>query len=406
MSFVQVPNVASAVGQTPYLGSHFEDGLSDLLNEWEYTPLFSSHQEYAFAPGPTICIEGLGPIGLPLNAREARVIIENASSSTVGPGSIQIDGKHITLRNPQWEKFITQALGDACKTLGVSVKNGGPHVVLDKLIVLGPGSQYVPQKSRDNNSFATVFVSLPSNFADGVARFSYGGLAIEHRPAIDPLANVTVMAWFSDVIFTFDSIASGHRLGLVYSLHHAHQTSLPPTVSHNSDFIHRLTGVFQSWKQEKAAPRDFFHLLEETYSSETLAISSLRHEDAQKAALLDVLSKQYGFRCALVSLVLCIKGSVEKERHEYDDDWNEKNPDKFKFTEVHTRSLNDKRFVNLDGSPVEHDLVINEEWYLEDDIEEEMKDHYKWTRSYYRDLDYGGLLTRETQRTGLYLWLV
>lgn len=105
------------------------------------------------APNPGLHIDGLGLIGLPLNEREAQLIISRSAQAPFGKGSEtvvdtkvrdtwEIDPANISFTNPRWNSYVdAMATKTVWSTLGVAPCTTKPKCELYKLLLYQPGSQ-------------------------------------------------------------------------------------------------------------------------------------------------------------------------------------------------------------------------------------------------------------------------
>ena len=124
------------------------------------------------APNPVLDLEGLGDVGLPLGVRDAKAIREVARqapfgkgertvvdttvrdtwemdasqvsymvSASLGLGALMSRDKQVTIQNPQWNKFMTNAVEEVCVALGINIAASKPRWELYKLLMYETGSQ-------------------------------------------------------------------------------------------------------------------------------------------------------------------------------------------------------------------------------------------------------------------------
>ena len=104
-------------------------------------------------PNPGLHIDGLGAIGLPLNEREAQLLICKATQAPFGRGSEtvvdtavrdtwEIDPGKITFANPKWDEYVTFVATTAVwSALGLAPFGTQPRCELYKLLLYQTGSQ-------------------------------------------------------------------------------------------------------------------------------------------------------------------------------------------------------------------------------------------------------------------------
>jgi hypothetical protein len=104
------------------------------------------------APNPCLAIENLGILGLPLNERDAKLIIERSAQAPYGHGertlvdkdvrdTWEIEPAQISFKNPAWDSFLVDLVETLCKKLGVNSFASPPRLELYKLLLYESGSQ-------------------------------------------------------------------------------------------------------------------------------------------------------------------------------------------------------------------------------------------------------------------------
>ncbi|PSS38068.1 hypothetical protein PHLCEN_2v87 [Hermanssonia centrifuga] len=133
-----------------------QDDLDHALSgKLDFTGFIAFSKAYVDAPNPGLQLAGLGPIRLPLNAREAEVINSQAKQAPFGMGertvvdtsvrdTWEMDASSVSFQNPNWNAFITTVIGAVCQTLGVSMATSIPRCELYKLLLYETGSHFLP----------------------------------------------------------------------------------------------------------------------------------------------------------------------------------------------------------------------------------------------------------------------
>lgn len=115
---------------------------------------FAFHHSYPEAPNPTLYLDGLGHIGLPLSVRDAEAIKSRANQAPFGMGertvvdksvrdTWELDASQVRFDNPAWDLFLERVVQEICTTLGVNIAASRPRCELYKLLLYEAGSQYV-----------------------------------------------------------------------------------------------------------------------------------------------------------------------------------------------------------------------------------------------------------------------
>lgn len=92
-----------------------------------------------------------------------------------------------------------------------------------------------------------MVIVLPSEFVGGEIRASHGDRSLTLAPAKGSLYGTTLLAWYTDVTYEAENLASGFRLALVYNLVHT-STKIPvPCIPSNYTLVSHAREVFHKW---------------------------------------------------------------------------------------------------------------------------------------------------------------
>ncbi len=120
---------------------------------FNFSGSYTCSQSFSQTPTPNPIVDGIGSIGLPLNTRDARLIIDNASQAPYGHNeqtivnsdvrdTWEIGADKITTQNPDWEAFLKDTVvPSVLQALGMQV--AAPVCELYKLLLYQEGSQCV-----------------------------------------------------------------------------------------------------------------------------------------------------------------------------------------------------------------------------------------------------------------------
>jgi hypothetical protein len=127
---------------------------------------------------PGLEIDGLGPIGLPLTAKQAKELIKHCHQAPYGKGEktvIDTSVRHVwrmepdrfSLTNPDWDRFIATAVAKVQEELGLEKQKLESH--LYDLLLYEPGSFFLPHRDGEklDRMVATLVVVLPSSYEGG-----------------------------------------------------------------------------------------------------------------------------------------------------------------------------------------------------------------------------------------------
>lgn len=197
--------------------------------------------------------------------------------------------------------------------------------------------------------FATVVVVLPSEFTGGAAHLSHGKLSKVYDCSATSQHEISVLAWYTDVIHEIKPITSGYRLALSYNLVHTTK-SLRPALSANEDLVSQLRDRLITWKNDKGlhSPGKLLYLLDHTYSQANLQASALKGVDAHKVAMLDPIAQELGFRLGLASVEYYQSGGATED-HDY--------PRRFAYIEE--KKLSITCFKDMKGQQIRRTLEVD-----------------------------------------------
>ena len=130
---------------------------------------------------PGLEVEGLGPIGLPLTAKQAKELKKHCHQAPYGKGEKtlvdtsvrrvwRMEPDRFSLTNPDWERFIEETVAKVQEELGLEKQKLESH--LYDLLLYEPGSFFLPHRDGEklDRMVATLVVVLPSSYRGGRAR--------------------------------------------------------------------------------------------------------------------------------------------------------------------------------------------------------------------------------------------
>lgn len=328
---------------------------------------------------PSLEVEGVGPLALPLLPAQAQQLIAVAEQAPYGRGedtlvdtavrrTWQIDAARVHLGGRHWEQTLTDIVARTAAGLGVSVP-----VVADlyKLLVYDPGSFFVSHRDTEKvaGMFATLIIVLPSLYTGGALVVRHRDQEVRLELSSPEPSQVAFAAFYADCVHEILPIETGYRLALVYNLRRQGRGRLPKPPSYDTEQA-RVTALLQRWSAGKAVPDDdapekLLYPLEHAYTPAELGFEALKGADAAAASVL--VTAAAAADCELYLALVSIKesGSAEylgyygsRRGRRYDDD-DEEN---FEVVEVDDRveTLSDWR--SPDGSqPALGDLPFVED---------------------------------------------
>jgi predicted 2-oxoglutarate/Fe(II)-dependent dioxygenase YbiX len=245
---------------------------------------------------PGLDVKGVGHIGLPLTAHQAKALIELSEQAPFGRGeetivdtdvrqSWQISADEFELGNPQWNEALQAAADQIGKDLGLSGCKIGfePY----KLLVYEEGSFFAPHRDTEKipNMFATWVVNLPSEHEGGELIISHAGQSQRYSFADSSLFEPSFVAFYADCYHEVKPITAGYRLCLVYNLAITNRKK-QPILSQQMGPIGDIDKAIQAWSQEPHDNPILTYLLDHSYSEQNLSMANLKHGDFAKASVL------------------------------------------------------------------------------------------------------------------------
>ncbi|KAI5830724.1 hypothetical protein K523DRAFT_415626 [Schizophyllum commune Tattone D] len=336
-----------------------------------FTGEIASHKTYLDAPIPglNLLASDIGPVGLPLNEREAKVVKSGCKQAPFGKGertvvdksvrdTWEMDASLVHFNNAAWNDFMQRVLKDVCTTLGVNMAVSNPRCELYKLLLYETGSHFLPHVDTEKvgSMFATIIVVLPSPFTGGAAHLSHANKSEVFDCSENSAHQMTVLSWYTDVTHSIEPITSGYRLALSYNVYHTTNT-LRPSLPTTHSAVNALRHVLLSWKQANGpdVPRKVIYLLDHQYTQANKTGSALKGADAHKLGILQGLAKELGFQLGLASLKAHVTGYAD------DDEYTPRAYGVANFMEVEERELKIRDLTDLDGNLLKEKIDFEDE---------------------------------------------
>ena len=217
---------------------------------------------------PGLHVDGVGDIGVPVSAGDAKRLIKQAAQAPYGRGEEtivdpkvrrvwQLEPAQFDLRNTEWTTTCLARIVDAVRQeFGIAQK---VEAQLYKLLVYEQGSFFAPHRDSEKaeRMFATLVVCLPSKHQGGTLVVSHDGRT--QRIDFDSTAaqfQTQYAAFYADCQHEITPVASGYRVCLVYNLSIV-KSKRQPSAPLNSVAIDAaaqlLTKIFADQSREKIA---------------------------------------------------------------------------------------------------------------------------------------------------------
>jgi hypothetical protein len=338
---------------------------------------------------PGLEVAGLGPVGLPLTAGQARELTALCEQAPYGKGEEtlvdtsvrrvwRLKPEHFALTNPEWEEFLRQTVGKVREGVGLERQNLESH--LYELLLYEPGSFFLPHRDGEklDRMVATLVLVLPSAFAGGelVVRHDGQEQVVDFGGGRD-LFHTHFAAFYADCEHEVRPLRAGHRLCLVYNLT-LKKGKKGLAAPRSSEYVEPVTQLLRDWARKDTARR-LAVLLEHQYSQEGLTWDALKGVDRVKARVLLEAARQNGCQAHLALLTFHETASAEYAGGYYRRRrWGEEeDPADYEVGEVLDASLTADHWIDPDGGrpplgeiAIEEDEVLDPEAIRDVDPEE------------------------------------
>ena len=321
---------------------------------------------------PSLEVEGVGPIALPLLPVQAAQLAAAAEPAPfgrgqdtlidpavrrcwqVGPDRVRISGRH-------WARTLDGIVARAADSLGVA---GPVSAEFYKLLLYGEGGFFVGHRDTEKapGMFATLVVVLPSLHDGGDLVVRHAGQEARLDLRCDDPAEAAFAAFYADCVHEVLPVTQGFRLTLVYNL--VRPGGRPPGPPDHRAEQARAAALLRDWDPD--GPVKLVLPLEHAYTPAELGFIALKGADAAVAGVLAAAAPQA--RCDLHLALLTIEenGPVE---YAGDYGWRRggrEDEDSFEIVEVSNRDVALSDWRSLDGAapaigpiPVEEDEELS-----------------------------------------------
>lgn len=216
---------------------------------------------------PGLEVVGVGDIGVPVSAGDAKRMIKQAAQAPYGRGEEtvvdpkvrrvwQLEPAQFALRNTEWKSCLALIVETVRQEFGIAQK---VDAQLYKLLVYEKGSFFAPHRDTEKaeRMFATLVVCLPSKHEGGTLIISHDG----KTQRIDfggegSRFQMQYAAFYADCQHEITPVTSGYRVCLVYNLAIAkskQQPSAPVSGGAIDSAADVLTTIFADKSRDKIA---------------------------------------------------------------------------------------------------------------------------------------------------------
>jgi len=300
---------------------------------------------------PGLAVKGVGSIGFPVSAADAKGLIANATRAPYGRGEEtvvdtnvrrvwQIDPSQISLRNAEWSTHVTAIVDAVRLAFGIREKVGPK---LYKLLVYEKGSFFAPHRDSEKTPgmFATLVVCLPSRHEGGALVVTHDGQTQNiDFGGKDAEFKTQYAAFYADCQHEITPVTAGYRICLVYNLAISGKKKQPsaprnaPAVEKAAELLAEIFADPSSNFNKIAIP------LQHQYTEAGLDPKQLKGADRTCADVLVRAAESLDYQCYLALLTHYQSGEVDYDtwgfdryrsrrsyRWSYDDDEDDEGTD-------------------------------------------------------------------------------
>jgi hypothetical protein len=275
---------------------------------------------------PGLEVKGLGPVGLPLAASQAKELKKHCHQAPYGKGTeTVVDPKvrrvwrmepdRFSLTNPDWTRFIAETVARVQEGLGLEKQQLKSH--LYDLLLYEPGGFFLPHRDGEklDRMVATLVIVLPSSYEGGelVVRHDGQERTIDFGDPDDRPFHSHFAAFYADCEHEIRPLRKGYRLCLVYNLSLAKSKKTKAVAAPRaSEHIEEVRTILREWTADDSA-RKLAITLDHQYTQDGLSWDTLKGVDRAKAQVLDEAAREAGCEVYLALLTFWESGSAEED---------------------------------------------------------------------------------------------
>jgi hypothetical protein len=274
---------------------------------------------------PGLEVKGVGSIGTPISAADAKRLIATATQAPYGRGEEtivdtsvrrvwQLEPSQFSLRNAQWSAHVAAIVDVVRQEFGIRPK---VNPQLYKLLIYEKGSFFAPHRDTEKTPgmFATLVVCLPSRHEGGTlivrhesrtTKIEFGGKDSEFK--------TQYAAFYADCRHEITPVTAGYRVCLVYNLATAgkKQPSVPQNAAAVEQAAQWLGELFAEASRSKIAV-PFQH----QYTEAGLDPKGLKGSDRTRFDVLARAADKLDYQCYLALLTHHQSGEVDYDTWDF-----------------------------------------------------------------------------------------
>ncbi len=325
---------------------------------------------------PGLVVDGLGPIGLPLTATQAKELTAHCRQAPYGKGEETLVDTSVrrvwrltpdlfSLTNPAWQPFLQETVVRVQEEFGLEKQKLKSH--LHDLLLYESGSFFLSHRDGEKleRMIATLVIMLPSAYEGGelVVRHDGQQQTIDFSSAETSQFQNHFAAFYADCEHEVRPLRKGYRLCLVYNLTLA-KSKKRLGAPRDAEHIQKIVPILREWSADDT-PRKLAVTLDHEYTKGGLTWDALKGVDRAKARILGEAARQAGCHASLALLTLWQSGAAEGEyvggygrRGRWYSDYANEDEDAgdHEMGEIYDTSLTAKDWRDTE----DHDLPIGE----------------------------------------------
>ncbi|MDA8049260.1 MAG: 2OG-Fe(II) oxygenase [Rhodospirillales bacterium] len=357
---------------------------------------------------PSIEVEGVGPVALPLLPVQIKPLLRVATPAPYGRGTEtlvdsavrrcwQIGPERVRLGGRSWERTLASIVARAAEGLGVA---DPVTAAFYKLLLYDQGGFFVGHRDTEKAAgmFATLIVALPSIFAGGDLLIRHKGR--EARLDLQAEAGeVAFAAFYADCLHEVLPVAEGCRLVLVYNLLRVGKKNPPepPDYAKEQD---QVATLFEEWRKDEDRPVKLVFPLEHAYTPAEFGFAALKGADRAVAGVLAAAAQRSMTDLYLAALTVEESGAAEYVER---SGWRRGEEDEFEAGELFDRSVTLSDWRRSDGgTTVLGEIPVKEDELSPPDALEDLdpdEEHFQEATG-----NEGASYERTYRRAALVLW--
>ena len=269
---------------------------------------------------PGIEIKGFGELAFPVNAVQAKALMEIAQKAPFGKGhdtvyddqvrrTWEIDASQINFLGKSWKGQLAKILEEVQEQLGIIGYK--VDASLYKLLIYNKGDFFLPHRDseKEKGMFGSLIINLPSRFTGGELVVSFGAESkVVDFAASDDLDNFQYAAFYADCEHEVKPITSGFRVCLAYNLIQKAGAKIAPRKTDQISL--KLMKLLEAvHKKDSLKPQII--LLGHQYTPENFSYDNLKLNDRPKADVILKAASQAGYYAKLCLVTSYIMGAPE-----------------------------------------------------------------------------------------------